>query len=154
MNALTEYRRTLIERLAEAAQDFCTACESTMPAQDNMAGEWSLHQVAAHVRDIQRAAYGARVRRSLVEENPLFESVDPDEWMAAHYNKEEPLQKILDEFKTDVDDLCKVLRGIPDETWASPSQHETMGAGLTLQLWVEQGLAHIQEHLNAVRDLT
>ena len=152
MNALTEYRRKLNERLAEAAQDFCAACESKAPAQ-GMAGDWNLHQVAAHVRDIQRAAYGARVRRSLVEENPLFESLDPDEWMAAHYNKVEPLHKILEEFKIDVDDLCRTLRGIADEAWARPSQHETMGTGLTLQLWVEQGLAHIQEHLNAVRDL-
>lgn len=74
--------------------------------------------------------------------------------MAAHYNKDEPLQKILNEFRTDLDDLCKTLNAIPGEAWSRVSQHETMGAGLTLQLWVEHSLAHIEEHLNAVRKLT
>jgi hypothetical protein len=153
MNELAEYRRKLMERLAEGAREFCSACE-VKAASMVVEGDWTLHQVAAHVRDIHRAVYAARARRTLQEENPLFQSVDPDDWMAAHYKKDEPLQKILNEFKKDVDDLCRTLNDIPGEAWSRVSQHEPMSEGLTLQLWVEHSLAHIEEHLNAVRKLT
>jgi hypothetical protein len=153
MNVLVEYRGRLMERLEQAAREFCSACEGNA-ASMSVGGDWSLHQVAAHVRDMDRAVYGARVRRTLQEENPLFQSLDPDDWMAAHYNKDEPLPRILNEFKTDVDDLCRALKETPGEAWSRVSRHETIGEGLTLQFWVEHGLAHIEEHLNAVRKLS
>jgi hypothetical protein len=50
-----------------------------------------------------------------------------------------------------VDELCKTLRDLPQEAWSRQSRHETMGGGLALQLWVERSLAHIEEHLQAVK---
>jgi hypothetical protein len=150
MKELIDYRRRLVERLAEAANEFYDACEEGDSSRI-VEGDWTLHQVASHVRDIDRSVYNARVRRTLQEEAPLFESVDPDEWMARNYNGNEPLKNILDEFKSNVDDLRTFLNEMPDEAWARESRHETLGDGMTLQLWVERGLLHIEEHLRAVR---
>jgi len=150
MKELLEYRKKLVERLADVAHEFCSACEKIKSATI-VEGHWTLHQVAAHVRDIDRAVYGARVRRTLMEENPLFESMDPDDWMAANYNKDEPLKKILGEFRQNIDELDRTLSELPKEAWSRTSQHEKMGEGLTLQLWVERSLAHIEEHLNVLK---
>jgi hypothetical protein len=152
LNELAEYRRKMVGRLAAAVQEFCSACEvGKLPAR--VEEGWNLHQIAAHVRDVDRTVYSVRVQRTLQEENPLFASFDPDAWMATQYNKEEPLQKILQEFRANTDALCKTLNGIPQEAWSRASRHETIGEGLTLQLWVEHGLSHIEEHLAVIRKL-
>ena len=58
-------------------------------------------------------------------------------------------KEILDEFIKNVDELCKILRDLPQEAWSRESRHETMGGELALQLWVERSLAHIEEHLRS-----
>ncbi len=149
MNELIEYRSKLIEKLAESANGFCAACEAA-PSDAQIEGDWTVHQIAAHVRDVDRHIYGARVRQTLQEENPLFKSFDADGWMTKNYHKDEPLNNILNEFKVNVDDLCRVLTEMPQQAWSRLSRHETMGEELTLQLWVERSLAHIDEHLQTV----
>jgi len=149
MKELIEYRSRLVERLAEAAQEFSSACEAGKPEM-HIEGDWTLHQIAAHVRDFGRSAYGERVRRTMQEENPFFERFNADEWMTKYYNQDEPLRNILDEFKKNVEDLCRMLNEAPQDAWSRLSRHETMGGELTMQLWVERSLAHIEEHLQTI----
>ncbi len=151
MKELLEYRVKLIARLGEAAREFRAACEAINDPFTKVEGEWTLHQIASHTRDVEKLVYGARIRQTLNENHPEFKSFDADDWMATHYNKEETLAGILGEFSSNVEDLCKTLRDLPQEAWSRESRHETMGGELTLQLWVERSLAHIEEHWQAVR---
>ena len=151
MKELLEYRVKMIARLGEAAQEFHAACEAASDPFAKVEGEWTLHQIAAHTRDVEKLVYGARIRQTLNENNPEFKSFDADGWMATHYNKEEPLAGILDEFSSNVESLCKTLRNLPQEAWSRESRHESMGGELALQLWVERSLAHIEEHLRTVK---
>jgi uncharacterized damage-inducible protein DinB len=149
MEGLIDYRRRLVERLAQAAREFCEACEAG-PSGEAVEGGWSLHQMAAHVRDVDRAVYGARVRRTLQEQEPLFQSFDADAWMEDHYRPDESLREILADFKAGVEDLCALLDAMPQSGWSRLSRHETMGEGLTLQSWVERSLAHVEEHRSGI----
>jgi hypothetical protein len=151
MKELLEYRMKLIARLGDAAREFCAACEAVSHPFEKIEGEWNLHQIAWHTRDVEKLVYGERIYRTLNEDNPEFKNFDADEWMAAHYSLQEPLAVILDEFLKNVDALCKTLRGLPQNAWSRESRRETQGGGVTLQLWVERSLAHIEEHLQAVR---
>jgi hypothetical protein len=151
MKELMEYREKILSRLREASAEFCETCRSFKDPYANAEGEWTAHQIAFHVRDIDREVYGMRIRRTLNEENPLFKNFDPDGWMAAHYNRDEPMQKILDEFWDGVREITDQLRESPQEAWSRASQHEALGSDLTLQLWVERSLAHIEEHLAALQ---
>ncbi len=151
MKELLEYRVKLIARLSESAQEFRTACEALKDPYTKVEGEWTLHQIASHTRDVEKLIYGARVRQTLNEDKPQFKSFDAEHWMLTHYNKEESLTKILDELSSNVGDLCKTLRDLPPEAWSRESRHETLGGELTLQLWVERSLAHIEEHLQIVK---
>ncbi|MBI5353218.1 MAG: DinB family protein [Chloroflexi bacterium] len=151
MKELTEYRIKIVARLGEAAREFRSACESFNDPYAKVDGDWNLHQIASHTRDTQELVYGARIHRTLNEENPEFKNFDADAWMTEHYNKEEPFAGILDEFSSNVADLCKILSSMPREAWSRMSRHETMGGELSLQLWVERSLAHIEEHLKAVK---
>ena len=152
MKELTEYRRNLIEKLVNAARDFRAACLATTDAYAPLgAGEWNVHQVAVHTRDIDNLVYGLRARRTADEENPEFRSFDGDEYMAEHYDAGEPLEKLLNGFVENVEALTEMLRALPDEAWARESRHATLGSGFTLQTWVERSLAHIEEHVEMVK---
>jgi hypothetical protein len=151
MKELLEYRVKLIARLGEAAQEFRSACEVVNDPFTKVEGEWTVHQLASHTRDVEKLVYGARIRQTLSENNPEFKSFDADDWMATHYDKGESLTGILNEFSSNVENLCKTLRDLPQEAWSRVSRHETIGGELTLQLWVERSLAHIEEHLQTAR---
>jgi hypothetical protein len=150
MKELLEYRVFLVNRFCQAAVEFREACESLDPST-KFDGEWTLHQIAAHVRDLNHLVYEKRVREIIVEENPLFENFDPEAWMMSHYEPNEPMEKILDEFKANVDALCETLSALPVAAWSRESRHETIGDKLPLQLWVERGLAHIEDHLKEIK---
>jgi hypothetical protein len=150
MKELLEYRVFLVNRLRKAAEEFCDACEALDPSI-KPSGEWTLHQIAAHLRDLNHLVYEKRVRETIAEDNPLFENFDPEAWMLSHYEPEEPIQKILDDFKGHVDQLCETLSVLPVEAWSRESRHEMIGDQLPLQLWVERGLAHIEDHLLEIK---
>jgi hypothetical protein len=147
MKELFEYRVKMVKRLREAAQEFRLACETAHDPYEKMEGEWTLHQIASHVRDVNKLIYGARIRRTLAEDNPEFINFDADDWMNKNYNEHESPADILTEFTATVEELCDTLSKQPQEVWSRESRHETIGGGLALQLWVERGLAHIEEHL-------
>ena len=152
MKELSEYRIKLIDKLAGEARAFREHC---LTANDPFApvelGGWNVHQIAVHVRDVDQLAYGLRARRTLTEDYPEFQSFDGDAHAREHYSADEPLEKLLAGFIQSVEDLADMLRDLPAEAWSRGSRHEKLGGGLTLQTWVERGLAHIEEHLETVK---
>jgi hypothetical protein len=152
MNQLLDYRSKLIDRLEETSEEFRAACLKMNDSYQALdPGGWNTHQVAVHTRDTDILVYGLRVRRTAQEENPVFQNFDGEAWMAEHYNPDEPLASILDDLSASVKETVALLRVLPPDGWSRLSGHEVYGKGLTLQTWVERGLAHIQEHLETVR---
>jgi hypothetical protein len=151
LTASPEYRQQLIESLLSAAEGFCAACRSVGdPFEPLEEGGWNTHQIAVHTRDTDEKVYGPRIRRSTVEDNPLFPNFDGDAWMAEHYRADEPLEAVLDGFSGSITDLAALLRSLPEDGWNRPSRHETLG-DFVLQSWVEKSLAHIEEHRQTVQ---
>ncbi len=151
MKELLEYRVKMLKRLKEAAQEFHLTCEAIHDPRGMVEGGWTVHQIAAHTRDVDKFVYGARIHQTINENNPEFKSFDADEWMLEHYDKEESLSAILDEFTATIEELCNSLQKQDQEIWSRVSRHETIGGELTVQLWVERSLAHIEEHLQALK---
>lgn len=153
MKELTEYRTNLIKRLEEAANAFRDEClKVDDPYAPLDADGWNVHQIAVHTRDVDELVYSLRARRTAVEENPEFPSFDGNAFMAAKYNSSEPLEELLNGFVENVRALVEFLRALPIEAWSRVSRHTTLGNDLTLQTWVERDLAHIQEHLETIKN--
>ena len=152
MKELAEYRLNLLTRLEEAAKAFREECLAVPnPYVPLESGGWNVHQIAAHTRDVDKFVYGLRVRRTALENNPEFPSFDGDLYMAENYNATESLRELLDELVRNVDALVELLRALPKQAWSRISRHTTLGSGITLQTWAEKDLAHIEEHLEGVR---
>lgn len=152
MKQVSEYRGKLLDKLIASASEFrraCLAVQDPFLAMDR--DGWSVHQTAAHVRDVDRLVYGLRARRTAEEANPEFPNFDGETFAREHYSREESLETILDGFVQSVQSLVDLLRNLTPQDWARVSRHEKLGANLTLQLWVERALAHILEHLETVR---
>lgn len=151
MKELMEYRRSLLARLITATNEFCSRCLAVNDVLVPLAeGEWNVHQVAVHVRDVDKLVYGYRARRTAAEQDPEFQNFDGELYMAEHYAADEPLPKILNEFRENVDELANMLRELPAGAWSRESRHATLGHGFTLQTWVERDLAHIEEHMRSL----
>lgn len=154
MKELAEYRGNLMKRLEEAADEFRAACLTVDdPHAPVDIDGWTVHQIAAHTRDVDRLVYSSRARRTAVEENPEFLNFDGEAYMSANYHASAPLDEVLDSLVENVRALVKWLQTLPPEAWSRVSRHTTLGSELTLQTWVEKDLAHIEEHLGAVKKL-
>ena len=148
---LLSYRSQLIQRLGTTAKEFSEACVAVSdPYAPIEADGWNAHQLAAHARDVQIHVYGARVRRTVSEEKPVFPNFDGDAWNAEHYDAGEPITKIVDEFLADVREIIPWLEDLPLTAWSRLSRHEVHGE-FAMQAWVERMLAHIEEHLATLK---
>jgi len=147
MKELLEYREKLMAKFLQATKEFCDACRGVEDPFENIEGDWNVHQIASHTRDVEKSIYGERVHKTLHEDKPYFKSFNAEAWMAEHYDKDEPLNKILDDFDSSVRELHNILQNLKREDWSRLSSHESGGNELTLQIWVERSLAHIEEHL-------
>jgi hypothetical protein len=152
MEKMNEDGKKLIDSLDAAAREFRKVCLAVKDAYRPIEeGGWNVHQLAVHVRDTDQLVYGMRARRTLTEDNPEFSGFDGEAYMASHYDSKESLPRILDGFVESIESLSGKLRGVPVETWLRTSRHESQGAGLTLRLWVERSISHIEEHLATVK---
>lgn len=152
MKELKEYRVHLIERLNAASKEFRDACLAVNNAHAPLSeGEWNVHQIAAHTRSVHDLVYGLRAQRTAQEDNPEFQNFDGDAYMQEEYDKDEPLNEILNGFVKNVESLCDFLSELPIEAWSRESRHVTFGDGFTLQTWIERDLAHIEEHLESIK---
>lgn len=152
MKQVSEYREKLLDKLIASASEFRRACLAVQNQFLPMDRDgWSVHQIAAHVRDVDRFVYGLRARTTAEEANPEFPNFDGETFAREHYSREESLETILDGFVRSVQSLVELLRNLTPQDWARVSRHEKLGANLTLQFWVERALAHILEHLETVR---
>lgn len=84
----------------------------TRPAPD----VWSALEYAAHVRDVYDW-YDERIRRSLVEDRPVFESDHHEEVaVSRRYNEDDPAT-VADELAANADRLADTLEAVPDDAW-------------------------------------
>ncbi|MDX9992435.1 MAG: DinB family protein [Anaerolineales bacterium] len=149
-NELYEYRANLLARTLAAAGEFCLLCpQSANPFAPVSEAGWNIHQIAAHVRDVDRQVYGMRLRQAVTQERPTFQNFDGEAWLSAHYDSTEPLEKILEEFQSSIHTLVGWLASLPPAAWSRSTRHEVYGE-FAMQAWVERGLAHIEEHICAV----
>ncbi|MBI4674360.1 MAG: DinB family protein [Chloroflexi bacterium] len=145
----------LIARLEASAVEVAVASKSVTAAQLKRVpreGEWSLHQALSHLRDTEVQVFAYRAARILKEtEPPLVANFDQEEWMREHYVENEPLKKIVAEFRAARRKLVKLLRNIKDKDWTRYAIHPEYGK-ISLEYIALHAYNHTLEHLRQLLD--
>lgn len=156
MEQLYDYRACLLDRIESIVPELADAVAAIPEGrwhQPLTTGGRSPHAVVVHLRDVEREAYLARVRRLLSEESPELAAFDPLAWEAEHYNRGEPMTAVLADYAGLREAELQLLRPLPPPDWTRAGRHLTFGAR-TVLWWVERIAEHSIEHLRELRGLT
>jgi len=142
-----EHKR-LISRLETSTEDFLLYL-GRLPAEELQRvpapNEWSLHQVAAHVRDVEQQVFLYRLKRMLKEENPAVENFDGDAWTREHYSASESVKKIAAEIRVARKKQIALLKQAKDKDWARAARHSTYGK-VSIEWLMTHAANHTMEH--------
>jgi hypothetical protein len=152
MEELWTYRQRLLERYAAQIGELRRRL-SNWP-QDRLRtapgrGEWSMHQVAAHLRDVEVQAYVPRVHRMLAESEPLLRDFDAEAFMAGHYDPSEPIEQVVADLEQARLGVRRVLAFDDGRAWSRTGRHPALGSR-TVQTWIERAVSHFDEHLQGL----
>ena len=148
MEELLAYRQNLLTNLENIVAELHQAA-AAIPASawhaSPAAGQFTPHQVLAHLRALESQAIVVRLRRILDESEPTLPLFDDEGWMAAHYDPTEPVQSILEDYANLRQQELAWLMNLPPASWNRTARHPWWGVR-ALQWWVEQSLLVARQH--------
>jgi hypothetical protein len=110
-------------------------------------GEWSLTEIACHLRDVEREVNLPRLRKVLEENNPFLAGEVTDRWVEERKYSRQDGRAALAEFTAARKETLDLLNTLQAE-WSRPARHAIFGP-TTLQELVgfvaEHDRAHIQQ---------
>jgi len=147
---MNRQRKALVDRLEQSGKEY-SAYLAQVSAEEARAQssptEWSIHQVAAHMRDTEQMAFLYRVERLLKDDAPAFPNFDQDEyWKSKGYSPSESLDGIRTDFLTARRKLVRLLRGASDKAWKNHGVHSAYGK-VTLDWLAMHCYHHTLEHI-------
>jgi hypothetical protein len=153
MEQLFDYRARLLERLEgqpAALDDLIRARPEAGWRARRAAGGLTLHQVLAHLRDLESLAFLPRVRLILAEDAPALEPFPSHHWSIESYRSEEMAAAIGADFARARAEALTLLRPLTPEGWCRAGFHPPSGYR-TVLWWAERMYLHAQEHLDELR---
>jgi hypothetical protein len=153
LDQLLDYRARLVEHLEQQPAEFA-AVIAAVPAEAwhhhrDVEGR-TLHQMAAHVRDLEALAFLPRVRLILAEDHPTLTPYAHHDWSLADYDPAEPMTAILASWSQARTELVALVRPLTSDGWSRTGFHPPSGKR-TVQWWAERAYAHTRDHLQALR---
>jgi FMN phosphatase YigB (HAD superfamily) len=115
-------------------------------------GEWSLTEIACHLRDVEREVNLTRARRMLAESNPFLSGEDTDPWAEARGYRFQDGPEALGQFMAERLGLISLLENMPPDCWQAPARHAIFGP-TTLQELVGIQAAHDRAHIQQVHQV-
>ena len=146
---MNRQRAVWIDRLEQSGKDYLRYVSQLADTEVHRApasGEWTIHQVVAHVRDTEQRVFLARAQRIMTEPHPVVQNFDQDEWNKNHYDPNEPFGKIVAEFRLARRKLVSLLRKSKDEDWKNWAMHSEYGK-ISLDWLVMHNYHHTMEHI-------
>ncbi len=146
---MNRQRSALIDRLETSGKDYTTFLAQF--SEDEIhdlpePNEWSIHQVAVHMRDNEQQVFLYRVQRLMKETHPEVPNFDSDLWNRDHYRPDEPLEKIIADFRTARRKLVKLLRSTTAKDWENWATHPEYGR-ISLDWIALYDYGHTLDHL-------
>jgi uncharacterized damage-inducible protein DinB len=116
-------------------------------------GKWSILEIVAHMRDMERDAYLARYRRILAEENPSLPDIDGDICAIRDDYRSLKLPDLLRDWLRLRKECLKLLKSVKGLRWERVGTHETAGP-LTMDAFLRrQAIGNDEAHLAQIEGI-
>lgn len=149
MKELEGYLERLLQSYAQQPNQLRQAVDaySESELREPLAeGEWTPHQVLAHVAAAEQNAFAVRLRAILDRERPRLENWDETRWMKEEYVRSQPIESMLSQFERERGQVIPRLRQLELEDWSQSGRHPHQGER-TLLWWLEYAVQHTRDHL-------
>ncbi|HEX5166618.1 MAG TPA: DinB family protein [Thermomicrobiales bacterium] len=132
--------RVITEALDEAGEAGLDAREAP--------DEWSPREVVHHLADSEMTS-AMRIRRVLVEDNPLIQGYDQEAFAnRLWYNR--PIEHSLDAFRLARATTAEILTRMSDADWQRTGTHTESGP-YSAEDWLRIYAVHAHEHADQIR---
>ncbi len=111
-------------------------------------GEWSPREVVHHLADSEMTS-AIRIRRVLVEDNPLIQGYD-EAAFATRLWYDRPIENSLEAFRLARATTAEILTQMSDADWQRGGTHSDTGP-YTAEDWLRIYAVHAHEHADQIR---
>ena len=115
-------------------------------------GPFALVEHLCHIADLEREAFGERIRRLLAEDDPFLPDFDGEKAAREREYLKLELAPALAAFTAAREENLRTLRAVAGAQWARSGRQEGVGV-VTLQEMSRRMLDHDFAHLNEIADL-
>jgi hypothetical protein len=149
-----EERHVLIKQYADGYDEVIRALDN-FPAESLGAhpipGKWSAREIVHHLGDSETAS-AIRIRKLLVEDEPLIQGYDQDQFATRlHYN-ERDMAPALEAFRYARETTMQLLPLLSEQDWQRSGTHSESGR-YTLEDWLRIYAAHAHNHAAQIHRL-
>lgn len=149
-----EERTELIAKYAAGYEEVSNALDG-FPFESLSAhplpGKWSAREIVHHLADSEGTA-AIRLRRLLVEDNPLIQGYDQDLFATKLRYNERDMAPALEALHAARATTAQLLEALSDDEWQREGTHSEMGR-YTPELWLQIYSAHAHNHAAQIRRL-
>lgn len=144
--------------LLAALTTFCHEMAAVLADEDRdwfrrpSADEWSLTEIACHLRDVEREVHQARLRALIEEDGAFLPGVDADEWAGPRNYQAQDGRVALADFLTARRETIALLAPLPDEIWDRQGQHTFFGP-TTMRELAYLAIQHDRLHTQQIEGL-
>jgi uncharacterized damage-inducible protein DinB len=116
-------------------------------------GKWSILEIVAHMRDMERGAYLTRYRRILAEENPTLPDLDGDALAILDDYRSLKLPELLRDWLKARKECLRLLKSVKGQRWERTGTHETAGPLSMDTLLRRHAMGNDEAHLGQIEDI-
>jgi hypothetical protein len=111
--------------------------------------EWTARQIAHHLADSEMTS-AMRLRKLLVEDQPLIQGYDEPAYARVLHYSERPISAALDAFGAARRTTAELLDRMTDADWARSGTHSESGP-YSAEDWLHIYATHAHEHATQIR---
>jgi hypothetical protein len=149
-----EERHILIKQYADGYDEVIRALDN-FPAESLGAhpipGKWSAREIVHHLGDSETTS-AIRIRKLLVEDDPLIQGYDQDQFATRLRYNERDMAPALEAFRCARETTMQLLPLLDEDDWQRAGTHTESGR-YTLEDWLRIYAAHAHNHAAQIRRL-
>ena len=111
-------------------------------------GKWSAAEIVHHLADSETTS-ALRLRRLLVEDHPLIQAYDQDEYAAKLHYAERDIAPSLEAFRSARATTSQLLDLMTEDDWHREGTHSESGS-YTMEDWLRIYAAHAHNHAGQI----